>query len=238
MQSNQTKTILQVSRAAKDGDVQAIQHMMERPLSPPTHTSYVESVFAFDLAEAPESRNWRNLDELKDVPDLFYNNNIQRLEAKLNAALVKYQDYSFVYNWQASVSEKKGEIERARQVYTDGIRVSKEKHGLCGRLAMLEFKHGTLKEAVRWWIRSIVLQMQSKTVDDAQSFLYLAFVALLNQQHNASSKLMDASAKGMHGTIALSHEGKQSVSQKMNAEPYSEIRLAIQELTTRRWIEL
>jgi hypothetical protein len=140
-----------------------------------------------------------------------------------------------VFSWQASVFEEKGEIERARQAYAEGIRVSKQKNSLCGHLAMLEFKHGTLKEAVRWWIRSILLQMQSKSVDDAQSFLYLAFVALLNQQNDASSKLMAASAKGMHGTIALSHQGKQNVSQKVNSEPYDEIRSAIKELTTRRW---
>ena len=61
------------------------------------------------------------------------------------------------------------------------------------------------------------------------------WLSLLNQQNEASSKLMDASAKGRHGTIALSPQGKQNVSQKVNAEPYAEIRTAIQELTTRRW---
>jgi Flp pilus assembly protein TadD len=58
--------------------------------------------------------------------------------------LTKFPDYSFVFSWQATVLEEKGEIERARQAYTEGIRVSKEKHGLCGNLAMLEFEHGTL----------------------------------------------------------------------------------------------
>ncbi|MGO8788958.1 MAG: tetratricopeptide repeat protein [Terriglobia bacterium] len=207
----------------------------ERPLRSPSPTSYVESVFAFDLAETSESRDWQDLDELKDVPDLFHHKQISQVEAMLNAALTKFPDYSFVFSWQGTILEEKGEIERARQAYTEGIRVSKEKHGLCGNLAMLEFEHGTLKEAVRWWIRSILLQMESKSVADAQSFLYLAFVALLNQQNDASSKLMDASSKGMHGTIALSSKGKQNVSQKVNAEPYDEIRSAIQELTTRRW---
>jgi ankyrin repeat protein len=197
--------------------------------------SYVESVFDFDWAETPDPRDWRKFDELKDVPDLFHDDQIVRVEAKLDDALIKFPDYSFVYIWKASVFEKKEEIERARQTYTEGLRVSKARHGLCGRLAMLEFEHGTLKEAVRWWIRSIYLQMHGGSVDDAQSFLYLAFVALLNQQDDASSKLMDASAKGPHGTIALSSRGKQNVSNKVNAEPYGDIRAAIQELTARRW---
>jgi hypothetical protein len=209
----------------------------EGPLRSPSHASYVESVFAFDLVETSESRDWQNLDELRDVPSLFYDKKASQVEAKLNAALTKFPDYSFVFSWQATVFEEKGETERARQAYSEGIRVSKEKHGLCGELAMLEFKHGTLKEAVRWWIRSILLQMKNKSVRDAQSFLYLAFVALLNQQNDASSKLMRVSAKGMHGTIALSPQGKQDVSQKVNAEPYDEIRSAILELTTRRWTD-
>jgi hypothetical protein len=200
-----------------------------------TTTPYVESVFAFDLTDKPESYVWRKIDGLCLVPDLVRNKDIAQAEAVIREVLPKYSDYSFVHYWNTIVFEKKGDIDKARQSCAEGIRVSNEKHYLCGQLAMLEFKHGTLKEAVRWWIRSILLQMPNKSVDDAQSFLYLAFIALLNHQNDASSMLMAASAKGRHGAVDLSHEGKQDVSRKVNAEPYDEVRLAIQELTTRRW---
>jgi hypothetical protein len=50
-------------------------------------TSYAESVFAFDLTETPEARDWRTLDELKDVPAFFSDNNMSQLEGRLSAAL-------------------------------------------------------------------------------------------------------------------------------------------------------
>jgi hypothetical protein len=197
--------------------------------------AYVEAVFSFDLANKPEPRDWRDLAELSDVPDLHFDKKFAQLEATLQDALAKFSDYSFVHSWRGTLFQDRGEIGRAREAFSEGIQVSNEKHGLCGDLAMLELKHGTLKEAVKWWIRSILLQMPRKSVNDAQPFLYLAFVAHLYQLNGAYEKLMNASSKGMHGAIALSPKGKQDLSQKVNAQEGTEIPAAIQELTTRRW---
>jgi hypothetical protein len=82
---------------------------------------------------------------------------------------------------------------------------------------------------------ALAFQMPSKSVNDAQPFFYLAFVAYLYPLNGASEKLMNASSKGMHGTIALSHQGKQDVSRKINAEQSTEIAAAIRELTARRF---
>lgn len=72
-------------------------------------TSYVETVFSFDLANKPESQDWRKIHGLCLVPGLVNGfdrkKDVNQAEAIINDALGKFPDYSFVHSWRASICE-------------------------------------------------------------------------------------------------------------------------------------
>ena len=132
--------------------------------------SYVESVFAFPLGDEKDNRNWRHMDEFKDIPSLINDNRIAEAEIKVEAALAKYPDYDCCYAWSAAIWKRKGKPDKARRVCQEGIKVCKARSTLCAELAEIEFHYGTLHEAVRSWIWSCLLQLHSGLVDESAVF--------------------------------------------------------------------
>lgn len=193
---------------------------------------FTQSIFDFDFAEQSEDRDWNSIPELKQVPTLFRQNDIAGVEECLRQALPSYPDYAFVYHWMANVLEKKNDIDGARNRLLEGIKTVREKNSLCGRLGMLEYNHGNIREAVKWWARSVIFQKRNNNIgSDTQSFLYLGFIAsLYHQLSSASEELMDCAARGPHGRIDLSPTGKTEVSRKLSAANSADIPDAIREL--------
>jgi tetratricopeptide (TPR) repeat protein len=193
---------------------------------------FAQSIFDFDFAEQSEDRDWKSIPELKQVPTLFQQNDIAKLEERLRQALHSYSDYAFVYHWMADVLEKKNDIDGARNCILEGIKNARKKYSLCGSLGMLEYNHGNIREAVKWWVRSVIFQKRNNNIgSDTQSFLYLGFIAsLYHQLSSASEELMDCAARGIHGRIDLNPTRKTEVSRKLSAANSADIPDAIREL--------
>jgi hypothetical protein len=199
----------------------------ERVCSDP---SWVDSVFAFKLRDEPDDRHWQTIDELKFVPFLVNQKALSKAEGLLQAALRKYPDYGFIHSWLGAVCEERGQIPEARRAYEEGIGICKTKTLLCSRLAMLEFERGTLHDAVKWFIRSCLLQFESNHVDDPMSFLYLSFIAAAMKEDDAARRLSIISSKGKDGCITLSAAGRKMVRRRVRAENGPKLRQAIRRL--------
>ena len=166
-----------------------------------------------------------------------------RLSPSLKPVVQSTPNFAFGYVWRGKVCEARGEVQKAREAYTRGIEVSTLKNGLCFNLGMLEFNHGPLKEAARWWIRSTLIQLQSKPplpsrMFNAAPFLYLGFLAESLGEPQSSSILIAAAQTGPHGFISLNETAKQQIAEKAKAHKDSEIALAVRQLTTRHVREI
>ena len=179
---------------------------------------YVQSVFDFKLQNKPEILNWKKLEGLKDVPTLFAQGRISEAEAIIAHALKQYPTYGFCYVWQSILLVKKGAIDLARHNLTQAIHISNEKDMPCGHLGRLEFDHGCISEAVKWWTRSAMLQFPARIPRDAESFLFLAHVASFLGNLEAGEKLEDVSALGARSVILLDTTTLLALKQKLGSD--------------------
>jgi len=112
--------------------------------------------------------------EAKAIPQAGDTEQALRLAEQLRQ---KHPDFYFVYYWLGILWDRRGDREKARQHLLEGMRLSKSKRSLYTQLGDLEWKWGSLPEAVKWWLKSVVVQVGSQHVTDYVAFLHLSYVA-------------------------------------------------------------
>lgn len=204
-----------------------------------TNRGWTSEVFAFDLitSDEREEQDFRQMADLEEIPTLVNTDQIAKAEPLVEAALRRYPEYAFVHYFRSVLWEEMGKIDMAKRACEDGLKVSTQKQMLCYRLGLLEFNRGSLHEAVRWWIRSVLLQLRSGRVLDTFSFLYLSCVADSIGEKSSAAKLLTLSAGGPNGALCLSDEEKQKVTERVIEQGDSRITKAIEMLTSRYWNE-
>lgn len=188
---------------------------------------YIRSIFDFENSDQIEDRRYWDIPEFEKIPIIFDQKRFSEIEERLQASLSQYKDYYFVYTWLAKTKEAMGEIDKAREILKEGLKESKMKNYLYGQLAMLEYEHGRLSEAIKYWIRSASLQIANNSIDNEQSFLYLSLIAKFIKENPAAEKLKEYSAQGFSGSINLNTNGQKKLIAKLNAGYSSEINKAI-----------
>lgn len=200
-----------------------------------TQLPAADQVSACDLiaSDETEEQNWQEMADLKEIPALVNTNQVAKAEPLIEAALRRYPEYGFVYYFRATLWEKMGKIDVAKRVCEDGLKVSTQKQMLCYRLGLLELDHGSLNEAVTWWIRSVLLQLHSGRMVDSNSFFYLSCVADSAGDKSNSAKLLTLSSGGANGTLCLSYAERQKVKERVIEQGDSGISKAIEMVMSR-----
>lgn len=139
--------------------------------------SFVSSCFNFDLEDQPDDRVWSKYEELRIIPQECEVGSIDKAQRMIKSAKSKYQDLDFVYYWDGFIGKKKGISGEPNRSYNEGLIKCKRKASLCSWLGDEAFGAGNLEDAIRWWIRSYVLQHKVGRYYDSSSFLYLAYFA-------------------------------------------------------------
>ena len=150
---------------------------MSKAYPPPTSDPFVVSCFQLDFEELDEPRNWRQMEDLANIPPLATGGRYQEALAIIEEGLAHYPDYHFLYTWRGFIQGKLGLREEERKTYLEGIRKSRSKISLCDNLGQWEFDNRHLAEAVRWWLRSCVIQLSQDKLEYAHPFLLLAYIA-------------------------------------------------------------
>jgi len=150
---------------------------MNKSYPPPTSDPFVDSCFQLDFEELEEPRNWRQMEDLANIPPLATGGRYQEALTIIEEGLARYPDYDFLYGWRGFIQAKLGRREEERKTYLEGIRKSRSKISLCDHLGQWEFDHRHLAEAVRWWIRACVIQLSQDKLEYAHPFLLLAYIA-------------------------------------------------------------
>ena len=200
-----------------------------------SQTEFVRSIFDFTWDEKLEDRNWQRT-ALSEVPELVHAKKWSEARSLIEVHRKNFTDFDFLYLWSATIMTDCGEIDAARHEYELGVSAAKEKYSLCAGRAMLEFKHGTLRDAAKWWIRSVVLQIRSGNVDEVESFLYLGYIAKAIGDEKAASMLIDRACRGSYNAVDLSPQGQREVFGKVTAAQDHQIPMAIATLMGTEWM--
>jgi tetratricopeptide (TPR) repeat protein len=153
----------------------------------PTGDEFVDSCFCFKFNEFYEGRCPEEIDEARDFMKILQNDGLMVADVvrhnfapacdKLAALRMRLPDFHFSYRWLGRLYHEAGRLDDARRVLDEGLRLARSKSEICEARARLEFGLGDMAEAVKWWIRNVVIQISSKQLEDYEPFLYLACVA-------------------------------------------------------------
>jgi len=199
--------------------------------------SYVKLCFDFNLKEAPDNRNWREIAEIteiysKEMQNAF-NGDTQSCTRAMNlieTVLPKHPDFDVLYCWLGYCRKMVYGNNEARKTYLQGLEKSRLRAELCGMLGKLSFAENNLADAAMWWIRSCAIQSNSGDFQDGFSFLNLATVAKYLNLKNCYIKLWnrDLSIRNHAFTPIAEQERAFMVQQQGN----SSILKAIEKLCT------
>lgn len=200
-------------------------------------SDYLLSIFSFDFKQEEDSRDWRQIDELKDIPDIV--NNLDPAIAEgvsdvfVGALLREYPDYDFAHCWHANLLKRIGKFNEARKAYKDGIPVSKQKYLLCSNLAELELDQGLIKETIKWCIRSVLFQLKSeKVMFPPVPFIFLSHIAEKLGEKEISNKIWVASWQSDYKSCSITEKAEKSFNIRLKKKDLKEIRQAIKQLTS------
>jgi hypothetical protein len=198
------------SRTASGNVLHEAQEKAEATYSP--DPPYLKDIFEFPLHTELETRLWWNMRGLKGIRELLDRNRTNDAETVCEKLLKVYPDHYVLYVWLADIELQRGRRIAAKRRCIEGLAVSKQRHVLCGKLGDIEYRCRNLDEAVKWWIRSILMQRRIRPrVDDARSPLYLSYVATALEKPGCSRMLKSMADSGEHGVISLRREAQQQL---------------------------
>jgi HEAT repeat protein len=142
-----------------------------------TGDPYIDDCFTIDFEEMVEDRDWFKISEAKAIPDA---SNAGLIDDALHLAeeLRKQQpDFYFSYYWLGVLFRKQKRPIDGRKILLEGLNLCRSKQSLCTALGDLEWEQHNLSEAVKWWIKSVAVQVGAQYVTDYGAFLHLSYVA-------------------------------------------------------------
>ncbi len=142
-----------------------------------TGDPYIDDCLQLDFEEFDEGRLWGEMPEAKAIPQAANAGQTDEALHLAQALRDKHPDFHFAYRWLNYLYRKQGRLADARNAALAGLRLSKSKYDLCQVMADTEWEQGNLPEAVKWWLRSVMIQAGTKSLGDFASFLYLSYVA-------------------------------------------------------------
>lgn len=195
----------------------------------PTGDPFVDSCFVFDIIPEKESRIPSEIPRLKDVPGFVKNKEYKAAWNILEDYQDSCSDLDFIYIWQAFILQKQGRVENAGAVLSKGLKKAKQKHQLCDRMGLLAFETGHMEEAVKWWIRGIVLMHSSGSKMIWEPFLYLSSVAKACGNESLAGQLSEQVARiCVQGELKFEADTEQAIREISETLPKASVIKALE----------
>jgi len=142
-----------------------------------TGDKYVDTCLKIEFQETHDGRKWYEMPECKAVVEAGNAGRTEEALRLVKALRDKYQDFWFPYYWLNVLYRKQKRYDDALKALFDGLRLSKSKYVLCAMMGSTRWETDNLLEAVKWWIRAIIIQIATKEITDDEPFLQLSYVA-------------------------------------------------------------
>jgi hypothetical protein len=143
-----------------------------------TNNSYIDSCFQIDYQEFDDPRDWRKIPEANEFIDAERSGkNTNVLLLLLDNIRTKYPDFHFSYSWYIKIYSSVGLDDDVNKILKKGLNLSKRKDTICRNMGMAKWKEDNLPEALKWWIKCLVFQLNRDAYHDYELFLYLSIIA-------------------------------------------------------------
>jgi tetratricopeptide (TPR) repeat protein len=159
-----------------------------------------------DFDELYDERDWFEMPEAKAVPDAANSGRADEALGLAQELVRKHPDFYFGYYWLAVLHRKQKRYDDARQSLLDGLRSARSKQSLCTGMGEMEWERRNLPEAVKWWIKSVAVQVGSQYATDYVPFLQLSYVAEALGLGDACSELRSWVDRLRAGGVRLNAE--------------------------------
>ncbi len=195
-----------------------------------TGDAYIDDCFQIDFEEMYEERDWFKMPEAKIIPDTANAGQVEQALRLAEELRDKYPDFYFSYYWLAVLYRKQKRHNDGRKTLLEGLKFARSKQGLCSALGDLEWEQKNLSEAVKWWIKSVAVQVGSQYVTDFPSFLSLSYVAEGLGIGLACSELRDWVDRLRSGQLRLNGQAANEFYAATRSQATPAMRLAIEML--------
>jgi len=188
------------------------------------------------ITDEYEPRKWYDYNELEEITSLANNDQSSAALDAIEKLEEKYKDFYFIYGWRISLLLEMGKMDEAIESLFEGLRNSKRKSNLCANYATANFNYnGKLKDSIKWWVISILMQLKTTKWTTHDPFLYLSYVAKFFMEGKLSEIFLEISDIIRPGDfLRLSEEAVQKISSgiaKMkNTKDFSDIKTVLNEL--------
>ena len=191
----------------------------------------ISDYFDIDFDHVKENRDWKTMETLNLVPGLVKENRLDEALKILDDQPQSLNDFDFIYAWKAFVYQKQQEFDQAEEILFKGIKNAKAKNLICDRLGYLYYEIGAMENAVKWWLKSVLVMTQSKASFLWEPFLYLAYTAKGCGRNKEYHMLMHIAWQS-HGKIMLQKEAEADLLKKAADLKTSSVPEAIKILCT------
>jgi len=143
-----------------------------------TGQDYVTKCLVENYKEQDESRAWDSDPLFRTVLDPLNSGQNAKARDEAEALAQKFPDFADVYVWWAKAFLNDRNYTEAKRVLQDGLSKSKKKYPLLNLMGEVEWKSGSLSEAVYWWVQGLICQETRQGFgEDVGAYLYLYHVA-------------------------------------------------------------
>ncbi len=171
-----------------------------------TNDKFIDSCFNSELEEYYENRKERDMIDLVSFNRTLNSNDFQSAILMLDNIQNEFKDYFYLYYCYANIFIKTGDFSKAEQYLTMGIEKSKSKFDLYEAYAYLMFLQKDINSAIRFWIISVIIQIDIYRLVNYTPFLYLSVVSEYYSNNLATDKLLSIVDMIKYGNIRLNHE--------------------------------
>lgn len=172
-------------------------------LIPKVESEYVQECFDSRIVEAVDATHWSQLPGAREIAQAG-NKKDWPTTGRLAVEFLKKQPHNgFAHFWVANAHMGLKQHDRARASLKQALSHATNKYMLCVLYGDLEREAGDIDEAVKWWIRSSMLQMRAQHLREHSPFLYLSYVAEALDLDNACFALRQKVDAIQSGEIRL-----------------------------------
>ena len=146
------------------------------PEQPKKTDDYIESCFENKWKEQADNRWFSHFEELPEIDRLKKSGDLEAAIKLCMDGLKKYPDSFLFYGRAADIYDSLNQKENAIKILKEGLTKSLSKCSIAKNLAERAFKSNDYREAILWWIRAGVMQLESGIMVEYQPFLNLAYI--------------------------------------------------------------
>jgi len=195
----------------------------------PDEGGYISKCFAERYSEEEEVRLWNSDPAFHKILDPLNAGDNLKARKEAEALVRDFHDFADIYVWWAKSLLNERNYQEAKRVLHMGLSNSKQKYPLLNLMGEVEWRLGSLSEAIYWWIQGLMGQEKVQGFGgEVGAYLYLYHIAEILDLSRLAAQLRERVDFISPGKIRLSPVATNSLATLVRASDTEQIRKALQ----------